>query len=84
MTPQNVTKTIEIISKLYGFIRNDYAVSLVPNFNMNNLQNIFYNSATNLQGFNGAIDKQAKKYDGCNWIFQLWYGQLKANIEAIR
>jgi hypothetical protein len=50
---------------------------------MNNMQNIFYNKAHNLAGFNAAIQVQRNKYEGKNDFTQWWYRNLKKNINTI-
>lgn len=63
--------------------RNGYGNSAIPNWNMINMQKIFYNHATNLASFNIALQEQRNKYEGKNSITQRWYSGLKANIDTI-
>ena len=51
---------------------------------MNNMQSVFYNKATNLSGFEKAMQKQRDKYQNkWNWVQTVFYGVLKENIETI-
>ncbi|MDD2565179.1 MAG: RHS repeat-associated core domain-containing protein, partial [Salinivirgaceae bacterium] len=60
-----------------------YGVAVIPNWNVINIQSIFYNSATNLEGFEAAIQKQRNKYEGKSDFIQWWYSGLKKNINTI-
>lgn len=53
---------------------NGYGISLIPNWNMINLQTVFYNTVTNLDGFN---------YEGKNILIQRFYSALSKNISII-
>lgn len=43
--------------------KNRYGSSVLPNVSMINMQNLFYNSATNLTGFEAAMQTQRNKYE---------------------
>ena len=57
--------------------------SVLPNENMWNMQSIFYNNATNRTGFEVAMQAQRNKYEGKNVFAQLWYSNLRNNINTI-
>lgn len=64
--------------------KNEYGIGIIPNMNMNNMQSVFYNKATNLSGFEKAMQKQRDKYQNkWNWVQTVFYGVLKENIETI-
>ena len=64
--------------------KNEYGIGIIPNMNMNNMQSVFYNKATNLSGFEKAMQKQRDKYQNkWNWVQTVFYGALKENIETI-
>jgi hypothetical protein len=62
---------------------NWYGVAVIPNWNMINMQAIFYNKATNLAGFETAMQIQRAKYEGKNGFTQWWYFTLRNNINII-
>lgn len=62
---------------------NGYGISLIPNWNMINLQTVFYNTVTNLDGFNNAMQEQRDKYEGKNILIQRFYSALSKNISII-
>ena len=62
---------------------NGYGVAVIPNWNMINMQNIFYNKSTNLTGFEAAMQAQRAKYEGKNSFTQWWYSGLRSNINSI-
>ena len=57
--------------------------SPVPNFNMEQLHDVFYNSALNRTQFDQAMAYQRSKYEGRNLLVRLWYSWLRNNISAI-
>lgn len=64
--------------------RNGYGTNVIPNINMNNMQSVFYNKATNLSGFEKAIQEQRNRYQNkWEWVQWLFYRDLKSNIETI-
>jgi hypothetical protein len=62
---------------------NEYGVSVSPNWNMINMQAIFYNKSTNIAGFETAMQLQRAKYEGKNSFTQWWYSALRNNIDTI-
>jgi hypothetical protein len=62
---------------------HDYGIGVIPDANMNNMQAIFYNTATNLDGFNEAMQAQRDKYEGKNAFMQWWYSSLMNDINTI-
>jgi len=62
---------------------NWYGNAVIPNWNMINMQAIFYNKSTNLAGFNAAMQTQRAKYEGKNDFIQWWYSGLRNNINSI-
>ena len=62
---------------------NGYGTAVIPNWNMINMQAIFYNKATNLAGFEAAMKTQRAKYEGQNSFTQWWYTELRNNINTI-
>ena len=62
---------------------NGYGNAMITNWNMINMQNIFYNSATNLAGFEAAMQTQRNKYEGKNAFTQWWHSGLRNNINTI-
>lgn len=58
--------------------------ALLPNLHMANLQSVFLNKATNIKGFNEAIEKAQKKYEGKNGFIQWWYSDLKNRVDTIK
>ena len=64
--------------------RNGYGTTVIPNINMNNMQSVFYNKATNLFGFEKAIQEQRNRYQNkWEWVQWLFYRELRSNIETI-
>ena len=59
------------------------AMDILPNANMSNMQNIFYNKSTNIGGFNSAMQTQRDKYEGKGKFTQWRYSKLKNNIDTI-
>ena len=62
---------------------NGYGNAVIPNWNMINMQAIFYNKSTNIAGFNTAMQTQRAKYEGKSDFTQWWYSGLRNNINAI-
>jgi len=62
---------------------NHMGIDVLPNANMQNMQYLFYNKATNKTGFYAAIAAHRRKYEGKNFLVQLFYGKMKRNIDII-
>jgi hypothetical protein len=60
-----------------------YSTAVIPNWNMINVQNAFYNKASNIDEFEKAMQIQRNKYTGKNSIVQWFYKQLRIDIETI-
>lgn len=58
---------------------NGYGNSVIPNWNMINMQNIFHNSAINLMGFNDAVQQLYEKYEK----HPIWYFYEKYMLDII-
>lgn len=58
-------------------------VSVLPNVNMNNMRDIFYNEAMTLEGYESGIKEQREKYEDKDAFTQFWYANLKYCIDAI-
>jgi RHS repeat-associated protein len=63
--------------------KNSRTVSVIPNMNMNNMQDIFYNKANNIAGFESAMQVERAKYEGKPGLIQKWHETRKKNIETI-
>ena len=62
---------------------NGYGTAVIPKWNMINIRSIFYNKATNLNGFEAAMKIQRAKYEGKSKYIQCLYSGLRNNINAI-
>lgn len=60
--------------------RNGYSISPVPNFNMNNMQNLFFNRGITFSEFNQAINRRRALYNGKDELAQFKYRETKERI----
>jgi len=67
----------------YAYEKRCWGTAFFPNANLRDMQNIFYNDATNRKGFNASMEAQRDKYEGRSGIVQWWYGWLRKDIETI-
>ena len=76
--PKNDWKSTRLINAGANIV-----MDVLPNANMANMQSIFYNEATNYNGFSSAMQAQRDKYEGKGKFAQQWYSKLKSNIDTI-
>ena len=65
-------------------MKNFGLISVLPNANMSNMQDIFYNKAFTEEEFEEAIKIQEEKYVNKPWYVQLWHWATKEAIDKIK
>jgi len=63
--------------------RGYFSTSILPNNNLNLMQELFYNQATNLNGYNAAMQVQRNKYEGQGLFAQLFWLGLNVNVDRL-